>query len=64
MRGPSTCPTCGHDPAGDDDTFQSGGGWVFSNSVADGIFREELYCPVCDELVWSEEKTMGRDGRA
>lgn len=59
MRGPPTCPNCGHDPTGDDDSFTSGGGWVFSNHVDDGIWTDELYCPVCDELVWMDQQQMG-----
>ena len=55
MKGPPRCPNCGHDPTGDDDDFTSGGGWVPSNSVSDGVFTSELYCPICDTLVWSDE---------
>jgi len=58
MRGPARCPNCKHDPTGDDDTFTSGGGWEFSNSVSDGIWSDELYCPVCGEQVWREEKRL------
>ena len=63
LRGPSECPDCAHDPMGDDETFTSGGGWVFDNSVADGVFTEELRCPVCEALVWQKEKTRGEPRR-
>ena len=59
MRGPSECPNCGHDPTGDDDTFQSGGGWIFDHSLSDGSFREELYCPICEHIVWTDSTEMG-----
>lgn len=58
MRGPPNCPNCGYDPTGDDDTFTSGGGWEFSNSISDGHWSDELYCPVCEELVWKSTEDM------
>jgi len=62
LRGPPKCPNCGHDPDGDDETFTSGGGWIFDNSIADGIWTEELHCPVCKDVVAREEKSMGAGG--
>jgi len=59
VRGPSTCPHCGHDPTGDDEQFVSGGGWEFDNEVADGVFSEMLRCPTCTEIVARETKRMG-----
>ena len=68
MRGPETCPKCGYDPTGpdledDSESVRSGGGWKFSNSVSDGVFTEELYCPMCDAIVARDRSEMG-DPRA
>lgn len=59
LRGPQKCPECGHDPSGDDDEFVSGGGWIFDNSVSDGVFSEIFRCPVCRAVVSRNEKRMG-----
>jgi predicted RNA-binding Zn-ribbon protein involved in translation (DUF1610 family) len=53
--GPLACPNCGYEPGDDTETFTSGGGWERSNSVADGVFSEELSCPVCGETVARDE---------
>lgn len=58
MRGPPKCPNCGHDPTGDDDEFVSGGGWALDNSVVDGVFSQELRCPICNDVVGRVEETM------
>ena len=51
MRGPTECPECGHDPTGDDASFQAGGGWIFDNEVSGGYFSDIFRCPVCNEEV-------------
>jgi len=53
--GPLACPNCGYQPGDDEHTFSSGGGWERDHSLADGIFSEELSCPVCHEIVAREE---------
>lgn len=61
---PETCPTCGHDPAGDRDEFTSGGGWSHSTSVTDdgygSVWVEEMYCPLCGETV-ARKETRGEE---
>jgi hypothetical protein len=63
LRGPETCPECGHDPTGDDDEFNSGGGWIADNFVSDGVWTDQLRCPVCRKLVAEESREMGRSRR-
>jgi len=60
---PDRCPSCGHDPTGDDEEFTSGGGWVHSTSIEDGIWIERMRCPrtSCRTVVAkTEQRPEGR----